>query len=61
MKEWNKIKVCAKVNTNFKINMSSKNISIGPGNVWTNNGSDVSVTVKNAAGLEPAFRDLLEK
>jgi hypothetical protein len=33
----------------------------GPGNVWTNNGPQVSVTIKNAAGLEPAFRDLMSK
>ena len=31
----------------------------GPGNVWTNNGPMVSEKIKNAAGLEPAFRDLL--
>jgi hypothetical protein len=31
----------------------------GPGNVWTNNGPQVSETIKNAAGLEPAFQDLL--
>jgi GH141 insertion domain/Right handed beta helix region len=31
----------------------------GPGNVWTNNGPMVSATIKNAAGLEPAFQDLL--
>lgn len=33
----------------------------GPGNVWTNNGPQVSVEIKNAAGLEPAFQDLLSK
>lgn len=33
----------------------------GPGNIWTNNGPMVSETIKNAAGLEPAFRDLLER
>jgi hypothetical protein len=33
----------------------------GPGNVWTNNGPQVSERIKNAAGLEPAFRDLLLK
>jgi hypothetical protein len=33
----------------------------GPGNVWTNNGLQVSERTKNAAGLEPAFRDLLLK
>lgn len=31
----------------------------GPGNVRTNNGPAVSETIKNAAGLEPAFRHLL--
>jgi len=31
----------------------------GPGNVWKNNGPMVSEKIKNAAGLEPAFRDLL--
>jgi hypothetical protein len=33
----------------------------GQGNVWTNNGPQVSEKIKNAAGLEPEFRDLLEK
>lgn len=28
----------------------------GPGNVWTNNGPQVSATIKAAAGLEPAWR-----
>ncbi|MBN1362717.1 MAG: right-handed parallel beta-helix repeat-containing protein [Sedimentisphaerales bacterium] len=32
----------------------------GPGNEWKNNGPDVSEEVKNQAGLEPAYRDLLE-
>ena len=32
----------------------------GPGNVWTNNGPQVSEKIKNAAGLEPAFRNLRE-
>jgi hypothetical protein len=32
----------------------------GPGNVWENNGPGVSRTIKGAAGLEPAFRDLLK-
>ena len=32
----------------------------GPGNVWTNNGPQVSEKIKNAAGLEPAFQDLLK-
>jgi hypothetical protein len=31
----------------------------GPGNVWENNGPRVSEKIKDAAGLEPAFRDLL--
>ena len=31
----------------------------GPGNVWENNGPEVSQKIKAAAGLEPAFRDLL--
>ncbi|HTR42855.1 MAG TPA: right-handed parallel beta-helix repeat-containing protein [Pseudomonadales bacterium] len=31
----------------------------GPGYVWTNNGPQVSQTIKNAAGLEPTFRNLL--
>ncbi|HEY1717561.1 MAG TPA: right-handed parallel beta-helix repeat-containing protein [Verrucomicrobiae bacterium] len=31
----------------------------GPGNVWTNNGPQVSEKIKNAAGLEPAFQNLL--
>jgi hypothetical protein len=30
----------------------------GPGNVWTNNGPQVSEKIKDAAGLEPAFQDL---
>jgi hypothetical protein len=33
----------------------------GPGNVWKNNGPMVSEEIKNAAGLEPAFRDLLNE
>ncbi|MGH7953704.1 MAG: hypothetical protein ACREFE_17545, partial [Limisphaerales bacterium] len=33
----------------------------GPGNVWTNNGPQVSDKIKDAAGLEPAFQDLLPK
>jgi hypothetical protein len=37
-----------------------KNTS-GPGNVWENNGPMVSEQIKNAAGLEPAFRDLLRE
>ena len=31
----------------------------GPGNDWSNNGPQVSDKIKNAAGLEPAFQDLL--
>jgi hypothetical protein len=34
--------------------------AIGPGNVWENNGPQVDAKIKAAAGLEPAFRDLLE-
>lgn len=34
--------------------------AIGPGNVWENNGPQVDPKIKAAAGLEPAFRDLLE-
>lgn len=33
----------------------------GPGNVWINNGPQVSESIKNAAGLEPAFEYLLNK
>jgi hypothetical protein len=33
----------------------------GPGNVWTNNGPQVSLTIKNAAGLEPTFQNLLSE
>lgn len=33
----------------------------GPGNVWTNNGPQVSEKIKNAAGLERAFQHLLSK
>ena len=32
----------------------------GPGNVWENNGPEVDAKIKAAAGLEPAFRDLLK-
>ncbi len=32
----------------------------GPGNIWTNNGPEVSTQIKNAAGLEPAFQYLLK-
>lgn len=31
----------------------------GPENVWENNGPGVSKKIKDAAGLEPAFRDLV--
>jgi len=31
----------------------------GPGNVWTNNGPQVSETIRTAAGLTPAFQSLL--
>ena len=33
----------------------------GPGNVWENNGPQVSENVRAAAGLEPAFRHLLSR
>jgi hypothetical protein len=33
----------------------------GPGNVWANNGPMVPDTIKDAAGLEPAFKDLLRE
>jgi hypothetical protein len=32
----------------------------GPGCVWTNNGPKVARAIKDAAGLEPAYRDLLK-
>jgi len=32
----------------------------GPGNVWQNNGPQVSETIRAAAGLEPAFQKLLQ-
>ena len=32
----------------------------GPGNVWTNNGPQVSEKIKIAAGLEPAFQNLVK-
>ncbi|MDP4208633.1 MAG: right-handed parallel beta-helix repeat-containing protein [Bacteroidota bacterium] len=32
----------------------------GPGNKWENNGPTVSDSIKNEAGLEPKFRDLLK-
>jgi hypothetical protein len=31
----------------------------GPGNVWTNNGPQVSGEIRNAAGLEPLFKSKL--
>jgi hypothetical protein len=31
----------------------------GPGNVWERNGPGVDLKIKAAAGLEPAYRDLL--
>jgi hypothetical protein len=33
----------------------------GPDNLWTNNGPQVSEKIKNAAGLESAFKDLLNE
>lgn len=33
----------------------------GPGNVWENNGPMVSDSIKNAAGLEAEYRDILKK
>ncbi len=33
----------------------------GPGNVWDNNGPQVSTGIRNAAGLEPAYRKLLNE
>ena len=33
----------------------------GPGNVWQNNGPQVSETIRAAAGLEPAYRSLLQQ
>jgi hypothetical protein len=35
--------------------------AVGPGNEWKNNGPQVSDEIKNAAGLEPEFRDLLKE
>jgi hypothetical protein len=32
----------------------------GPGNIWTNNGPSVSAAVRENAGLQPEFRNLLE-
>jgi hypothetical protein len=33
----------------------------GPGNVWQNNGPQVSEHIKSAAGLQPAFQDWLSR
>jgi len=33
----------------------------GPGNVWKNNGPMVSDAIKQAAGLEPKYREMLKK
>lgn len=33
----------------------------GPGNLWENNGPQVNAKIKAAAGLEPAFEDLLKE
>jgi len=33
----------------------------GPGNLWENNGPQVDAKIKAAAGLEPAFRDLVDR
>lgn len=33
----------------------------GPGNEWTNNGPNVADKIKNAAGIQPEFQDILEK
>jgi hypothetical protein len=33
----------------------------GPGNAWENNGPMVAEKIKSAAGLEPAYKDLLQK
>jgi hypothetical protein len=33
----------------------------GPGNEWENNGPQVSVKIRNQAGLEPEYRDLLDE
>jgi hypothetical protein len=32
----------------------------GPGNEWSNNGPQVSEDIKNTAGLEPEYRNLLD-
>lgn len=33
----------------------------GPGNEWINNGPQVSEEIKNAAGVQPEYRDILRK
>ena len=33
----------------------------GPGNIWENNGPQISETIRAAAGLEPAFQKLLQR
>lgn len=33
----------------------------GPGNEWKNNGPDVSGEIREKAGIEPAFRDILKE
>jgi hypothetical protein len=33
----------------------------GPGNTWENNGPQVSLEIKERAGLQPAFKNLLPK
>ncbi len=33
----------------------------GPGNVWSNNGPGVNVTIKEVAGLQPAFQYLVKE
>jgi hypothetical protein len=35
--------------------------SNGPGNIWTNNGPHVSASVKTEAGLQPAFKHLMNE
>lgn len=33
----------------------------GPGNIWSNNGPQVNNTIKEAAGLQPAYHYLLKE
>ncbi len=33
----------------------------GPGNEWINNGPQVSDSIKNAAGIEPEFKDIIDR